>query len=87
MNKEKIRENYQKIIAAAEKCGARLAVAVNGISMRNMAAGAAVLFVLSVIPLLVLGKYNVMCIDDYNYGIRVHVTLRETGSLWQYVQT
>ncbi len=87
MSKEKIRENYQKIIAAAEKCGTRLAAAVNGISMRNMAAGAAVLFVLSVIPLLALGKYNVMCIDDYNYGMRVHDTWMETGSLWQSVQT
>ncbi|MDE7341904.1 MAG: hypothetical protein K2N80_15350 [Lachnospiraceae bacterium] len=87
MKKEKVQENYQKIIAVAEKCGARMSAAVNGISMRKMAAGAAVLLVLSLIPLLVLGRYNVMCIDDYNYGIRVHDIWMETGSLWQSIQT
>ena len=60
--------------------------ALNSISMRKMAVGAAVLFVLSVIPLFVLGRYNVMRIDDYNYGMRIHDTWMETGSLWQSIQ-
>ena len=48
---------------------------------------AAVLFVISIVPLLLLGKYNVMCIDDYDYGRLVHDTWIATGSLWQSVQT
>ncbi|MDE5597685.1 MAG: hypothetical protein K2J04_07625, partial [Lachnospiraceae bacterium] len=48
---------------------------------------AAVLFVISIVPLLLLGKYNVMCIDDYDYGRQVHDTWMATGSLWQSVQT
>lgn len=42
-----------------------------------LAAGLLVLFLL---PLLLLGKYNVMCIDDYDYGRRVHDTWQATGS-------
>lgn len=42
-----------------------------------MAAG---LLLLTLLPLLLLGKYNVMCIDDYDYGRRVHDTWQETGS-------
>lgn len=48
---------------------------------------AAVLFAVSILPLLLLGKYNVMCIDDYDYGRQVHDTWIATGSLWQSVQT
>ena len=48
---------------------------------------AAGLLILSLIPLLLLGKYNVMCIDDYDYGRRVHDTWQETGSLWAAVET
>lgn len=61
--------------AFLEKCARRLIDAVNGISMKKMTICAALLFVLSVIPILALGRYNVMCIDDYNYGVRVHDTL------------
>ena len=55
--------------------------------MRKMAVCAAVLFALSIIPLLLLGRYNVMCIDDYNYGRLVHETWLSTGSLWQSILT
>ncbi len=48
---------------------------------------AALLFVISIVPLLLLGKYNVMCIDDYDYGRQVHDTWMATGSLCQCVQT
>ncbi|MCI9065875.1 MAG: hypothetical protein HFI53_08370 [Lachnospiraceae bacterium] len=47
----------------------------------------AVIFLcLSLIPLLWLGKYNVMCIDDYDYGTRVHDVWQETGDFYASVQ-
>ncbi len=42
---------------------------------------AAVFLILSLIPLFWLGRYNVMCIDDYDYGRRVHDVWQATGSL------
>lgn len=48
---------------------------------------AAGLLLLSLLPLLLLGRYNVMCIDDYDYGRRVHDTWQETGSFAASVQT
>ncbi|MCM1174316.1 MAG: DUF6056 family protein [Blautia sp.] len=87
MNAEKVRKNYQKITDVLKRCGMRTAAAVNGISMKKMAVCAAVLFVLSILPLLLLGRYNVMCIDDYNYGMRVHDTWMATGSLGQSIRT
>lgn len=53
------------------------------IPMKRMAVYAGILFVLSLIPLLILGRYSVMCIDDYDYGRRVHDTWLATGSVWQ----
>ncbi len=50
------------------------------VSLRRLTACAAVLLFLSLLPLLWLGRYNVMCIDDYDYGRRVHDTWQETGS-------
>lgn len=47
---------------------------------------AAGLLILSLLPLLWLGKYNVMCIDDYDYGRRVHDVWQETGSFAASVQ-
>lgn len=60
---------------------------VNRISMNKMVVCAAVLFVLSLVPILLLGKYNVMCIDDYDYGRRVYETWTTTGSLLESIQT
>lgn len=48
---------------------------------------AALLFAISIVPLLLLGKYNVMCIDDYDYGRQVHDTWMATNSLRQSVLT
>lgn len=56
-------------------------------NMKKIAVYAGILFVLSLIPLLLLGRYNVMCIDDFDYGRQVHDTWLATGSLWQSVQT
>lgn len=51
-----------------------------------MLAAAVVLLILSLLPLLLLGRYNVMCIDDYDYGRRVHDVWQETGSFPASVQ-
>lgn len=82
-----MQKKYEKAVAFLQKCGNGLLRSVNRISMSQMAAGAAILFVLSLIPLLLLGKYNVMCIDDYDYGRQVHDTWMATGSLWESIQT
>lgn len=56
------------------------------ISIRQMTVCAAVLLCLSLLPLLLLGRYNVMCTDDYDYGTRVHDVFLETGSFSASVQ-
>lgn len=53
---------------------------INRISAKQMAVCAAILFAVSVLPLLLLGRYNVMCIDDYDYGRRIHDIWVATGS-------
>ena len=73
----------QKVRAWCGSITARL----GRISMKRMAVYAGVLFVLSLIPLLLLGRYNVMCIDDYDYGRQIHDTWMATGSIVQSVQT
>lgn len=82
-----IRGKYEKLTDAVQRCGARAATAIDTVSVQKMAVCAAVLFLVSVIPLLLLGRYNVMCIDDYNYGKQVHDTWMATGSLWQSILT
>lgn len=67
--------------------GHRTAAYLERIPMKKMAACAGILFVLSLIPLLALGRYNVMCIDDYDYGRQIHDTWATTGSLMQSIQT
>lgn len=59
----------------------------NKISLKKMTVCAALLLILSLLPLLILGRYNVMCIDDYDYGRLVHDTWMKTGSLRQSLQT
>lgn len=54
---------------------------ISGLTVRQMTVCAVILLCLSLIPLLWLGKYNVMCIDDYDYGRRVHDVFLETGSI------
>lgn len=36
-----------------------------------------------VIPLIWIGRYNVMSADDFAYGVEVHTTWLSTGSLWE----
>lgn len=54
---------------------------IERLSSGRLALSAGILFALSLLPLLLLGRYNVMCIDDYNYGTRVHDVWLATGSL------
>lgn len=83
MEKNTLHEKYQKAVAALRSFGNALIKKINRIPMQRMAVYAAVLFVLSVIPLLLLGRYNIMCIDDYDYGRTVHDAWLATGSIWQ----
>ena len=78
---------YEKAVAFFKKCEKNLSAFVDRIPMSRMAACSAILFVVSLIPLLWLGRYNVMCIDDYDYGRVVHDTWMQTGSVWQSMQT
>lgn len=55
--------------------------------VNRMTVCAALLLMVSLIPLLWLGRYNVMCIDDYDYGRQVHDTWLATGSYLESVQT
>lgn len=55
--------------------------------MKTMVSCAAALLIVSLIPLLLLGRYNIMCMDDYDFGMRVHETWEKTGSVSQSVQT
>lgn len=82
-----IRRKYEKVTNDLQSFGGRAAAVIDHISVGKMAVCAAVLFALSVLPLLLLGRYNVMCIDDYNYGIQVHDTWMATGSLRQSILT
>lgn len=84
--KETMQKHYQKAVVFMQKCGSRLVSGLNGISMKTLVLCAAALLVLSLIPLYLLGRYNVMCIDDYDFGVRVHDTWMTTGSFWQSVQ-
>lgn len=87
MKQSGISERYNKITHNIQRHTARLASAIDRISVRKMTVCVAVLFAVSVLPLLLLGRYNVMCIDDYNYGRQVHDTWMATGSLWQSILT
>ena len=57
------------------------------ISINKMTFFAILLFVVSIIPLLILGRYNVMCADDYSNGIEIHDIWLSTGSVWQCVKS
>ncbi len=79
-------KNINKMTQKIREYGRKLSMHIDGISMKRMAVYAGILFVLSVIPLLWLGRYNVMCVDDYDYGRRVHDVWMATGSLKQSIQ-
>lgn len=59
----------------------------NLISEKKLAIISIFLLCVSVMPLLILGKFNVMSADDYSYGIGVHDTWAATGSLLQAIRS
>lgn len=84
---EKPNSYYHRTVGFMRRCGARIADRIDRIPAKRMTVYAAVLLIVSLIPLLWLGKYNVMCIDDYDYGRQVHDTWAATGSYREAVQT
>lgn len=59
---------------------------IDRVPLKRDAVYAGILLALSLIPILWLGRYNVMCIDDYNYGVEVHDAWLATGSVGQAVR-
>lgn len=86
---EKKKENniYIRFTGYLKSICGRISARIDLIPMKRMTIYAGILLVLSLIPLLLLGRYNVMCIDDYDYGKQVHDTWIATGSLGQSIQT
>ena len=87
VQKNRIQNSYEKLTGMLQRLCSKISDRMEQIPMKRMVVYAAILFVLSLIPLLLLGRYNVMCIDDYDYGRVVHDTWMETGSLWRSIQT
>lgn len=79
-------KNMYKIAQKVSGWCKKLTNRVDCIPMKRLAVYAGILFVMSLIPLLWLGRYNVMCVDDYDYGRRVHDVWMATGSLGQSVK-
>ena len=73
----------QKTGALFGSCAAR----IGHMAAKRPALYSGLLFAVSMIPIFILGRYNVMCIDDYDYGRQIHDTWAATGSLWQSVQS
>ena len=53
----------------------------NRISTRTMAGLIIIAFVVCLLPLLYISRYDVPCADDYIYGLDAHLTLVHGGSL------
>ncbi|MDE6738467.1 MAG: hypothetical protein K2K07_05190, partial [Lachnospiraceae bacterium] len=71
---EKKKENniYIRFTGSLQSVCGRISARIDRIPMKRMTIYAGILLLLSLIPLLLLGRYNVMCIDDYDYGKQVH---------------
>lgn len=82
-----IKSSMSQTTHKIKEWGKKAGVHLEQIPMKRMAVYAGILFVFSLIPLLALGRYNVMCIDDYDYGRQIHDTWTATGSLLQSIQT
>lgn len=46
-----------------------------------------IIFILSLIPLYIIGKYNHPSVDDYYYGVETAKVYRDTGSVSQVIST
>lgn len=76
----------EKTVRKLQQFSGWLGALVGRISLKKAAVFAGILLLLSLIPLLWLGRYNVMCIDDFDYGVKVHDAWLATGSVGQAVQ-
>lgn len=79
--------NHEKLNSRFSAVVGRISASVDRMTDRRMTLYAVVLLAVSLIPLLWLGRYNVMCIDDYDYGRQVHDTWLATGSYLEAVGT
>lgn len=79
--------NHEKRNSRFSAAAGRLSTLIDRIADRRMTLYAFILLAVSLVPLLWLGRYNVMCIDDYDYGRQVHDTWLATGSYLEAVQT
>lgn len=88
-SREKKKENniYGRLTESLQRMCGRISACIDRVPMRRMKVYACVLLLLSLLPLLLLGRYNVMCIDDYDYGKQVHDTWVATGSIGESIQT
>ncbi len=73
-------KKYDNCVTFFRRLADRIVKSINSLSVKKLTICAAVLFAVSLIPILLLGRYNVMCVDDYNYGIAVHDAWLATGS-------
>lgn len=78
--------DMEKAVRKLRQCSSWLNGRVGRISQKRAAVYAGILLLLSLIPLLWLGRYNVMCIDDFDYGVKVHDAWLATGSVGQAVR-
>ena len=79
--------NHEKRNSRFSAAAGRLSASIDRMTDRSMTLYAVMLLAVSLIPLLWLGRYNVMCIDDYDYGRQVHDTWLATGSYLEAVRT
>ncbi len=77
---------YGRLTESLRGMCSRIFVRIDAIPVKRLAVYAGILFAVSLIPLLWLGRYNVMCVDDYDYGRRVHDVWMATGSFGASVQ-
>ena len=87
VSKDQEKTIYGRMIAFLQRTCKRISAYVEKVSVGRMALWAGILLVVSLVPLLWLGRYNVMCIDDYDYGRRVHDVWMATSSIRQSLQT
>ena len=59
---------YGRLTESLRGMCSRIFVRIDAIPVKRLAVYAGILFAVSLIPLLWLGRYNVMCVDDYDYG-------------------
>ncbi len=76
----------EKTVRKLQQYSGRLSARIGRIPPKRAAAYAGILLAVSLLPILWLGRYNVMCIDDYNYGVKVHDAWLATGSVGQAVR-